>query len=70
LHGEKEEFEEYSLFLEYAELSFAILINYSTEKNRTCPRATVLVTSECFCILKASAKILGIFFFLEKYDFT
>jgi hypothetical protein len=41
LHGEKENFEEYSLFLESAELSFAILINYSAEKNRSCPRATV-----------------------------
>jgi hypothetical protein len=42
LHGEKENFEEYSLFLEFAKLTFAILINYSAEKNRTCPRATVL----------------------------
>jgi hypothetical protein len=41
LHGEKENFEEYSLFLESAELTFAILINYSAEKNRTCPHATV-----------------------------
>jgi hypothetical protein len=41
LHGEKENFEEYSLFLEYAELSFAILINYLAEKNRPCPPATV-----------------------------
>jgi hypothetical protein len=41
LHGEKENFEKYSLFLESAELSFAILINYSAEKNRPCPRATV-----------------------------
>jgi hypothetical protein len=41
LHGKKEKFEEYSLFLESAELSFAILINYSAEKNQTCPRATV-----------------------------
>jgi hypothetical protein len=41
LHGEKENFEKYSLFLESAELTFAILINYSAEKNQTCPRATV-----------------------------
>jgi hypothetical protein len=41
LHGEKENFEEYSLFLESAELSFAILINYSARKWRTCPRTTV-----------------------------
>jgi hypothetical protein len=43
LHGEKENFEEYSLFLESAELTFAILINYSAKKNRTCPRATVFM---------------------------
>jgi hypothetical protein len=41
LHGEKENFEEYSLFLEFAELSFAILINYSARKWRTCPRTMV-----------------------------
>jgi hypothetical protein len=41
LYGEKENFEEYSLFLESAELSFAILINYSAKKWRTCPRTTV-----------------------------
>jgi hypothetical protein len=41
LYGEKENFEEYSLFLESAELSFAILINYSARKWRTCPRTTV-----------------------------
>jgi hypothetical protein len=41
LHGEKENFEEYSLFLESAELSFAILINYSARKWRTYPRTTV-----------------------------
>jgi hypothetical protein len=41
LYGEKENFEEYSLFLEFAELTFAILINYLAEKNRSCPRATV-----------------------------
>jgi hypothetical protein len=43
LYGEKENFEEYSLFLESAELSFAILINYLAEKNRPCPRTTVVV---------------------------
>jgi hypothetical protein len=36
-HGEKENFEEYSLFLESAEFSFAILINYSAEKNQPAP---------------------------------
>jgi hypothetical protein len=41
LHGEKENFEEYSLFLESAELSFAILINYLARKWRTYPRTTV-----------------------------
>jgi hypothetical protein len=39
LCGEKENFEEYSLILEYAELSFPILNNYSAEKHRPCPRA-------------------------------
>jgi hypothetical protein len=37
LHGEKENFEEYSLYLEYAEFSFATLINYLTNKCRTYP---------------------------------
>jgi hypothetical protein len=32
LHGEKENFEEYSLYLESAELNFATLINYSIGK--------------------------------------
>jgi hypothetical protein len=32
LLGEKEKFEEYSLYLESTELSFAILINYLTGK--------------------------------------
>jgi hypothetical protein len=41
LHGEKENFEEYSLFLESTQLSFAILINYLARKWRTCPRTTV-----------------------------
>jgi hypothetical protein len=41
LHDEKENFEEYSLILESAELSFAILINYSARKWQTCPRTTV-----------------------------
>jgi hypothetical protein len=41
-HGEKENFEEYSLILEYAELSFPTLNNYSTEKRRPCPRAMVV----------------------------
>jgi hypothetical protein len=42
LQGEKENFKEYSLFLESAELSFAILINYSARKWQTCPRTTVV----------------------------
>jgi hypothetical protein len=41
LHGEKENFEEYSLYLESTEFSFATLINYLTSKCRTCPRSTV-----------------------------
>jgi hypothetical protein len=41
-HGEKENFEEYSLILEYAELSFPILNNYSAKKRRPYPRATVV----------------------------
>jgi hypothetical protein len=34
LHGEKENFEEYFLILEYAKLSFPILNNYLAEKCR------------------------------------
>jgi hypothetical protein len=41
LHGEKENFEEYSLIWEFAELSFPSLNNYSAEMRRPCPRATV-----------------------------
>jgi hypothetical protein len=41
LYGEKENFEEYSLYLESAEFNFATLINYSTGKCRTCPRSTI-----------------------------
>jgi hypothetical protein len=41
LHGEKENFEEYSLILEFAELSFPILNNYLAKMRRPCPRATV-----------------------------
>ena len=40
-HGEKENLGDYSLILEYAELSFPILNNYSTKKRQPCPRATV-----------------------------
>jgi hypothetical protein len=42
LYGEKENFEEYFLFWEFAELSFANLINYSARKWRTCPWTTVI----------------------------
>jgi hypothetical protein len=42
LHGEKENFEEYSLFLESAELSFAILINHSASPGTTSPPTTVV----------------------------
>jgi hypothetical protein len=42
LHGEKENFEEYSLFLESAEFTFPILINYSARKCRACPCTTIL----------------------------
>jgi hypothetical protein len=41
LHGEKENFEEYSLNLASAELSFPILINYLEGKCQMCPRTTV-----------------------------
>jgi hypothetical protein len=41
LHGEKENFEECSLYLEFAELIFAILINYLTYKCQTCPQTIV-----------------------------
>jgi hypothetical protein len=42
LHGEKENFEEYSLNLASAELSFPTLINYSASRCRTYPQTTVL----------------------------
>jgi hypothetical protein len=45
LDGEKKNSEEYSLILEFAELSFPILNNYSAEMRRPCPRATVINTS-------------------------
>jgi hypothetical protein len=41
-NGEKENFEEYSLYLEFSEFSFATLINYSTGKYQTYPQSTVL----------------------------
>jgi hypothetical protein len=41
LHGEKENFEKYSLILEFAELSFPSLNNYSAEMRRPYPRATI-----------------------------
>jgi hypothetical protein len=41
LYSEKENFEEYPLNLEYAELSFPILNNYLVERRRPCPRAMV-----------------------------
>jgi hypothetical protein len=55
LHGEKENFEEYSLFLESAELSFSILINYLARKWRTCPRTTVYMD----CIWTLYRQFLG-----------
>ena len=42
LHGEKGNFEEYSLFLESAKCTLPTLINYSAEKRRPCPWATVV----------------------------
>jgi hypothetical protein len=55
LHGEKEDFEKYSLNLEYVELNFPILNNYSTEKCQSCPRATVVrpkrAPLHCFLLL-------------------
>jgi hypothetical protein len=50
LHGEKGNFEEYSLYLESTEFSFATLINYLTSKCRTYPRSTV-------CFWKIHSKI-------------
>jgi hypothetical protein len=41
LHGEKENFEEYSLNLASDELSFPSLINYSTGKCQTYPQTTI-----------------------------
>jgi hypothetical protein len=43
LHDEKEDFEEYSLNLEYVKLGFPILNNYLAEKCRPCPWATVVL---------------------------
>jgi hypothetical protein len=39
---EKKNFEKYSLILEYAQLSFPILNNYSAKKHRPYPQATVI----------------------------
>jgi hypothetical protein len=46
LYSEKENFEEYSLNLEFAKFSFPILNNYLVEKRRPCPRAIVMELSE------------------------
>jgi hypothetical protein len=43
LHGEKENFEEYSPNLASTELSFPTLINYSANRCQTYPQTTVLV---------------------------
>jgi hypothetical protein len=43
LYGKKEDFEKYSLNLEYAKLNFPILNNYSAKKRQPCPWATVHV---------------------------
>ena len=54
LHGEKENFEEYSLNLAFAKLSFPTVINYSAGKCRTCPWTMVFhLDRGCnsFCIL-------------------
>jgi hypothetical protein len=42
LHGEKEDFEEYSINLKYAKLNFPILDNYSAEKHQPYLQATIL----------------------------
>ena len=42
LHGEKDNFEEYSLILEFAKLNFPILNNYLAVMCRPYPRAIVL----------------------------
>jgi hypothetical protein len=47
LYGEKENFEEYSLNLESAELSFPTLINYSAGKCRTYPQTMVVFGLGC-----------------------
>jgi hypothetical protein len=44
LHGEKENFEEYSLFLESAEFTFPILIIYSARKCQIYPRSMVIIS--------------------------
>ena len=43
LHGKKENFEEYSLFLESAKFTFLILINYSAWKCQTCSWTTIYI---------------------------
>jgi hypothetical protein len=58
LHGEKENFEEYSLILEFAELSFPILNNYSAEMRQPCPRATVFEVFIAVIILLRQLVIL------------
>jgi hypothetical protein len=50
LYGKKENFEEYSLNLAFAKLSFPTLINYSVGRCRTCPRPTVVdLDFLCYC---------------------
>jgi hypothetical protein len=69
LHGEKENFEEYSLFLESAELSFAILSNYLARKWRTCPQTTVVtcaitITISCMNMIAITYTITIIIIFI------
>jgi hypothetical protein len=49
LYGEKENFEEYSLILEFARLNFPILNNYLVEMHWPCPWATVYCKMD-YCV--------------------
>jgi hypothetical protein len=58
LHGEKENFEEYSLILEFPELSFLSLNNYSAEMRRPCPRGYSIQISYEFLLTPKGPRVL------------
>jgi hypothetical protein len=51
LHGKKENFEEYSLILEFAKFNFPILNNYSVEMRRPCPWHLLHNVLQCLQII-------------------